>query len=69
MATLKDLRRQAGMTQQQLATRAGVDLFTVANLEQGRVKRPYQGTLKKVAAALGVSADMIELPCRDGSRQ
>ncbi len=62
MATLRHLRQQAGMTQQQLATQAGLDLFTIANLEQGRVKRPHQGTLRKLACALGVAVEMIELP-------
>ncbi len=64
--TLRDLRQQAGMTQQQLATKAGVDMFTVANLEQRRVKRPQQAMLTRLAWALGVSVDMIELPCRNG---
>jgi transcriptional regulator with XRE-family HTH domain len=49
---LKELREVAGMTQQQLADKAGMKLGGVRNLEQGRVG-PTWGTVLALAEALG----------------
>ncbi len=64
MATLKDLRQGAGLTQKELATQAGVSVSTVQWIEQGgyRGTCPTYRTLRKLAAALGVSVGMIEVP-------
>ena len=63
--TLRELRLQAGMTRAQLAANAGVNFFTVCNIEQGRGRRrPRQATLTRLAWALGVEVGMIELPRR-----
>jgi transcriptional regulator with XRE-family HTH domain len=51
---LKELRESAGLTQQQLAERAGFHGFTVAKLEQG-VQEPTWPTVLDLAGALGVS--------------
>jgi tetratricopeptide (TPR) repeat protein/transcriptional regulator with XRE-family HTH domain len=52
------LRRQraaAGLTQEDLAERSGVTARTIGNLERGRAGRPYPGSVRRVAAALGLS--------------
>lgn len=51
--TLKVLRESRGMTQQQLASSSGMNVFGVAKLEQG-VTKPYWETVMKLAKALGV---------------
>jgi transcriptional regulator with XRE-family HTH domain len=51
---LKRLRTAAGLTQQQLAEKAGVALRTVASLEQG-VNEPVLSTLLALGDALGVN--------------
>ena len=52
-AKLKELREQAGLTQKQLAERAGVAQRTVSSLEQG-LYEPVWSTALALAAALGV---------------
>ena len=50
---LKELREAAGLSQQQLAERAGMHLYGIAKLEQG-VREPGWVTVLDLAAALGV---------------
>lgn len=50
---LAQLRRAAGLTQEQLALRAGVNRTYVGNLEQG-VFNPTLWSMARMAAALGV---------------
>jgi DNA-binding SARP family transcriptional activator/tetratricopeptide (TPR) repeat protein/DNA-binding XRE family transcriptional regulator len=52
-------RRVAGLTQQQLAERAGVGVGTVRDLEQGRTSRPRAGSVESLARVLGLSADHL----------
>jgi len=49
---LKELRARAGLSQRQLAERAGINLTQVAWIETGRTKKPHPKTLAKLAAAL-----------------
>jgi transcriptional regulator with XRE-family HTH domain len=51
---LKALREAAGLTQAQLAERAGLYSFSVAKLEQG-VQEPTWPTVLALAQALGVN--------------
>ena len=51
-------RAKAGMTQAELASRAGLDEATIAALEQGHY-RPASHELSQLAEALGV--DELEL--------
>jgi transcriptional regulator with XRE-family HTH domain len=55
---LKALREAAGLSQRALADRAGVAPETVARLERDRTP-PRAGTVRKVAAALGVPPDAL----------
>jgi transcriptional regulator with XRE-family HTH domain len=53
---LKRLREAAGLTQEQLAERAGCNQFTVAKLEGGR-QEPAWPLVLQLADALGVSTE------------
>ena len=60
MAPLRVLRLNRGLTQAQLAERAGVSEFTVIRLERGQGKRPYPSTRRKLADALGVEIAAVD---------
>ena len=51
---LRAARRQAGVTQRELARRAGVPQSTVARIESG-ILEPRADTAERIAAALGLS--------------
>jgi tetratricopeptide (TPR) repeat protein/transcriptional regulator with XRE-family HTH domain len=48
-------RRRLGMTQEELAARAGVSVRSIRNLEAGRIGRPRPGTARLLADAFGLS--------------
>lgn len=52
---LKELRKQAEMTQAQLAKKADVTEAYISQLESGVRKNPSLDTLKSLARALGVA--------------
>ena len=52
---LKRYRRGAGLTQVELAKRAGLAQSTVTQIEKGKITEPRPGTLRDLAEALGVS--------------
>jgi DNA-binding SARP family transcriptional activator/tetratricopeptide (TPR) repeat protein/DNA-binding XRE family transcriptional regulator len=52
---LRDHRRAAGLTQHALASRAGVSVGLIRDLEQGRTRRPRPAALAALAGALGLS--------------
>ena len=54
---LRRLRAAAGLTQEQLAARAGLTAQAVAALETGKRRRPYPRTVRALAEALGLSED------------
>jgi transcriptional regulator with XRE-family HTH domain len=55
---VRDGRQAARLTQLQLAAAAGVSIGVVRDLEQGRTARPRQRSVTRIAAALGVPADL-----------
>jgi transcriptional regulator with XRE-family HTH domain len=54
-AQLRDLRETAGLTQEELAERAGLTAKTISLLERGERKRPHPHTVRTLADALGLS--------------
>jgi transcriptional regulator with XRE-family HTH domain len=60
--TVKRLRIASGMTQQDLAVKAGLSIAAVSQIEQGTNNDPRATTLRKLAAALGVTVDAIVNP-------
>jgi predicted ATPase/DNA-binding XRE family transcriptional regulator len=53
-ALLRELRRAAGLTQEELAARAGVGVRTLRDLEAARALRPQRSTVELLASALGL---------------
>ena len=58
MIKLRELRKQRGLTQQDLADIVGVSNVSLSNYERG-VQMPDILTLTKIANALGVSTDTL----------
>ena len=68
---LRRLREAAGLTQEELASRAGLTAKAVSALERGERKRPYPHTVRSLAEALELSQQertvLTEaVPSRDG---
>ena len=55
---VRQLRLEAGMSQEQLAESAGTDLTQVGGVERG-VRNPSYTTLLRLAAALGTSVGQV----------
>jgi DNA-binding SARP family transcriptional activator/tetratricopeptide (TPR) repeat protein/DNA-binding XRE family transcriptional regulator len=56
---IRDFRRASGLTQLELASRAGVSTGAIRDLEQGRTGRPLPGSLARLAGALGLSRGQV----------
>jgi DNA-binding XRE family transcriptional regulator len=56
---LKALREKAGMTQEQLADKAGVPVATIRDLEQGRRTDPSWSTICNLATGLEVDLNTL----------
>src|SRR4051794_33442557 len=56
-AQLKALREQAGFTQEELATIAGLSVHAVSALERGERRRPHVETVRSLSAALDLTGD------------
>ncbi len=54
-AKLRELREAAGLTQEELASKAGLTAKAVSALERGERKRPYPHTVRSLAEALSLS--------------
>lgn len=54
---LRELRRAAGLTQEELAERSGLSVKAVSALESGRRQHPYPHTVRAIADALNLSDD------------
>src|SRR5215203_6500912 len=52
---LREYRTTLGLTQEELASRAGLTAKAVSALERGERKRPYPHTVRALAEALGLS--------------
>jgi transcriptional regulator with XRE-family HTH domain len=59
--TLRRERRRAGLTQEELAKKAGVGTVTIRRIETGMIEEPRVATLRKLAGVLGVQVrDLLE---------
>ncbi|MQY13492.1 Regulatory protein AfsR [Streptomyces sp. RB5] len=58
---LRGLRREAGLTQEELAEAAGLSVRAVRDVERGAVATPQKETVRRLADALGLVG-----PARDG---
>src|SRR5579859_3866105 len=56
-ALLRQYRLRSGLTQQDLAARAGLSGRGVSDLERGARRKPYPHTLAGLAEALGLSVE------------
>lgn len=56
---LRCLRKDRGLTQQQLATHLGVSRSSVSGYENGRTIEPDHATLVRIADFFGVSTDYL----------
>ena len=70
---LRRLRGAAGLTQEELAFRAGVTPNAVSDLERGKTRHPYPHTVRSLAVALGLSEEergtlLAVVPRRDAGR-
>ncbi|MFF5721319.1 ATP-binding protein [Streptomyces buecherae] len=54
---LRELRRRAGLSQEQLAHTAGVSVRALADLERGRTRGPQRRTVEALASALALAPD------------
>ena len=52
-AQLREARERALLTQEELATRAGVQPFTISRIETNKVEPRFR-TIRKLASALGI---------------
>jgi transcriptional regulator with XRE-family HTH domain len=53
---LRDWRRAAGLTQEELADRSGLSVRAISDLERGRSTRPHRRSVALIADALGLSS-------------
>ncbi|MBF9069147.1 ATP-binding protein [Streptacidiphilus fuscans] len=51
---LRALRRDQGLSIEELATRAGVSVRAISEIERGRTRRPHPSTMRRISGALGV---------------
>lgn len=56
-ALLRGYRRRVGLSQRELAERAGLSVAAVRDLEQGRTRQPQPASVRALATALGVDED------------
>ena len=56
---LEEVRKEIGMTQEQLSKKSGVSRTIISGMENGVIVNTNTKTLKRLADALGVSIDKI----------
>lgn len=56
---LGELRRLAGLTQEELAERTGLTVRGISNIERGRVARPRRRSIEALALGLGLRDDQV----------
>ena len=66
---LRALRERAGLTQEELAERAGLTSHAISALERGVRTRPYPHTIRSLATALDLDETGTSRPDRFGPAQ
>jgi transcriptional regulator with XRE-family HTH domain len=66
---LRRLREAAGLTQEELASRAGLTAKAVSALERGERRRPYPHTIRSLADALELSEEESALLAESVTRR
>lgn len=66
---LKKYRRIAGLTQAQLADKAGVDVTLISRLERGQRQRATYETIVRLARALNLAPDELVAVPGDAPRE
>src|SRR5262252_9149826 len=56
-SVVRTYRREAGLTQRELAARAGLSVAALRDFEQSRRRRPRRNSLAALAGALGLDPD------------
>jgi transcriptional regulator with XRE-family HTH domain/tetratricopeptide (TPR) repeat protein len=57
-AQLRSRRRAAGLSQAELAERSGLSVRAISDLERGRTRWPYPGSVQRLADAMALSAEV-----------
>jgi transcriptional regulator with XRE-family HTH domain len=52
---LRDARKRAGLTQEQLEAKSGVEQTAISSLETGKIREPRWSTARKLESALGLA--------------
>ena len=63
---IRSFRGRAGITQRELAERAGVSVRVLRDVENGRVHRPQARTVRRLADVLGVDVHKVRPPAAPG---
>lgn len=58
---IREIRKGQGMSQRELAGRAGIDFTYLSKIENGRMEPPSEEAIRRVALALGADADELIL--------
>ena len=56
---VRRLRKERGLTQEEVARRAGLTLNSYGDIERGHVRDPHLSSLEAIAQALGVSIEAL----------
>jgi transcriptional regulator with XRE-family HTH domain len=54
---VRELRKERGLSQRDLAGRSGIDFTYLSKIENGRMEPPSEEVIRRVALALGTDAD------------
>lgn len=66
---LQEVRRQAGLTQQDLCHQANLSFSTLAKIERGAIKAPSIFTIQSIASVLNMSLDeLLGTPVKGGKK-
>ncbi len=57
---LRAARGRSGLTQVEVAAKAGITPETLAAIESGKTLRPHSPTLSRIADALGIDSEILE---------